>query len=289
MNKLSSQDRSALIRLASSLPAGDETRKAILAGLKVATPIWDAIPAIGRAPLSGGPRIIQVLSDKAKPGDKATLRNDMGDEYDVVLGAEVKTGPQGERNFLVKLASSLPAGNETRKAILAGLSQTAALKPADLEALKKVEAEEGMDPKAIGLSVSKIVALEKLGLVHYDRGDGTVLVTTEGEKHLKGKTAATKAVEPYQKVEGLPYGRGQKKNLFPKVTNERQLRELSKLLDKGFEAFEGGKSITKANQALADKLSALGVDTKSLWGGYDLWVTDAEGVEYDAHNDLGIG
>ena len=34
MNKLSSQDRSALIRLASSLPAGDQTRKAILAGLQ---------------------------------------------------------------------------------------------------------------------------------------------------------------------------------------------------------------------------------------------------------------
>lgn len=33
MNKISSQDRASLIRLASSLPAGDETRKAILAGL----------------------------------------------------------------------------------------------------------------------------------------------------------------------------------------------------------------------------------------------------------------
>ena len=33
MTKLSSQDRAALIKLASSLPAGDETRKAILAGL----------------------------------------------------------------------------------------------------------------------------------------------------------------------------------------------------------------------------------------------------------------
>lgn len=33
MNKISSQDRASLIRLASSLPAGDETRRAILAGL----------------------------------------------------------------------------------------------------------------------------------------------------------------------------------------------------------------------------------------------------------------
>ena len=89
-----------------------------------------------------------------------------------------------DRAALIRLASSLPPGSEERKAILAALSQTAAVKPADLEALKKVEAEEGMDPKAIGLSVSKIVALEKLGLVHYDRGDGSVLLTTEGKKLL---------------------------------------------------------------------------------------------------------
>lgn len=37
MNKISSKDRSALIRLASSLPAGDPSRKAILAGLKKAS------------------------------------------------------------------------------------------------------------------------------------------------------------------------------------------------------------------------------------------------------------
>ena len=36
MNKLSSQDRSALIKLASSLPAGSPERKAILASLKEA-------------------------------------------------------------------------------------------------------------------------------------------------------------------------------------------------------------------------------------------------------------
>lgn len=35
MNKLSSSDRAALIKLASTLPEGDETRKAILAGLKL--------------------------------------------------------------------------------------------------------------------------------------------------------------------------------------------------------------------------------------------------------------
>ena len=39
MNKISAQDRSNLIRLASSLPVGDENRRAILAGLvKLAAP-----------------------------------------------------------------------------------------------------------------------------------------------------------------------------------------------------------------------------------------------------------
>jgi len=37
MNKISKQDRIALIRLASSLPKGDENRRAILAGLKKAS------------------------------------------------------------------------------------------------------------------------------------------------------------------------------------------------------------------------------------------------------------
>ena len=41
MNKLSSNDRSALLRLASSLPVGDESRKVILAGLqKTSTRKW---------------------------------------------------------------------------------------------------------------------------------------------------------------------------------------------------------------------------------------------------------
>lgn len=75
---------------------------------------------------------------------------------------------------------------------LTGLA-SGALKPADLEALEKVQAEEGGDPKSIGLSFRKIFSLEKLGLVHYDRGDGSVLVTNEGRKHLKGKTASSQA------------------------------------------------------------------------------------------------
>lgn len=43
MIRLSSTDRSALIRLASSLPAGDETRRAILAGIKMADDKYEAL------------------------------------------------------------------------------------------------------------------------------------------------------------------------------------------------------------------------------------------------------
>jgi len=44
MNKLSSSDRSALIRLASSLPVGDKNRKAILAGLQKVEAAQDTGP-----------------------------------------------------------------------------------------------------------------------------------------------------------------------------------------------------------------------------------------------------
>ena len=49
MNKLSSQDRSALIRLASSLPAGNPNRKAILAGLKTASSVMTDPKKIAQA------------------------------------------------------------------------------------------------------------------------------------------------------------------------------------------------------------------------------------------------
>jgi len=196
-----------------------------------------------------------------------------------------------DRSALIRLASSLPAGDENRKAILAGLSQTAALKPADLEALKKVKAEEGMDPKAIGLSVSKIVALEKLGLVHYDRGDGSVLVTTEGQKHLKGKTAATKAVEPYRKVTGVPYDRNLKPDVL-KVKNEKELRQLSDLLDKLYVKGGNGRKVVPLTPSESKTLQKWGVNPETFsqgFGNYVLEVTDATGVDYDASNDLGIG
>jgi hypothetical protein len=44
MNKISKADRAALIKLASSLPKGDESRRAILAGLKnAAGPVWEEL------------------------------------------------------------------------------------------------------------------------------------------------------------------------------------------------------------------------------------------------------
>lgn len=49
MKNLTASDRSALIKLASSLPQGDETRKAILSGLKSAAYSFDKTPATATA------------------------------------------------------------------------------------------------------------------------------------------------------------------------------------------------------------------------------------------------
>lgn len=133
-----------------------------------------------------------------------------------------------DRSVLLRLASSLPPGDETRKAILAGLRRVL-------------------------------------------------------------KTAAATAVEPYQKVEGVQYGPGSRKVLFPQVKTERELRALSKLLDRAYEVFGEGQPITPRNRAIADKLDRVGLEPGQLWGGFMLFVTDATGTEYDASNDLGIG
>lgn len=100
------------------------------------------------------------------------------------------------------------------------------------------------------------------------------------------KAAAVKAEEPYKEVEGHPYTlRGGKPDTIKGVTNEKQLRDLSKLLDEAY---------GKMTPALEKKLSRYGVsprgieDLASGGGGYMLYLTDATGEEYDVSNDLGI-
>lgn len=195
MNKISSQDRAALIKLASALPKGSEERKAILAGLSQTAAGGTA--QYEKAVKTYGKEVIDSILDAASKLSGSSLHNFLQsferDEIDAEHGSVHAPGwkPPGA---LLKM----PKNKRPPSALLEKLvknhvkGKSAALKPADLEALKKVEDGAGMDPKAIGLSVSKIVALEKLGLVHYDRGDGSVLVTNEGRKLLKGKTAAVK-------------------------------------------------------------------------------------------------
>jgi hypothetical protein len=67
MNKISAQDRSNLIRLASSLPVGDENRRAILAGLvKLSAPY-----KFEKNEISGGLRCRnQSCGGNGKPGKK---------------------------------------------------------------------------------------------------------------------------------------------------------------------------------------------------------------------------
>lgn len=66
MNKLSSEDVSSLLRLAASLPTGDESRRAILSGLKKLggydKSVWSAAPGIHKA------EILEHLGRPRQPG-----------------------------------------------------------------------------------------------------------------------------------------------------------------------------------------------------------------------------
>ena len=64
MNKLSSQDRSSLIRLASSLPKGSKERRTILSGLKFASDVFiDFANFLKR----NRPKIDEVQMDRSGP------------------------------------------------------------------------------------------------------------------------------------------------------------------------------------------------------------------------------
>jgi len=80
MRNLTASDRQSLIRLAASLPVGDENRRAILSGLKgAATPhrtisfTWK-----GEIPKFPGSKV-------TKSGDKITIQTDNRDATDGVL------------------------------------------------------------------------------------------------------------------------------------------------------------------------------------------------------------
>jgi hypothetical protein len=101
---------------------------------------------------------------------------------------------------------------------------------------------------------------------------------------LLSREASVKAQEPYQKVEGHPYGRG-KVDVIKGVRTERELRDLSKLLDDSFQ-----KPLTRDLISKLKKwgVGPVGMEAITSGEGYMLYLTDATGEEYDVFNDLGI-
>ena len=94
MNKLSSSDRSSLIRLTSSLPAGEEKRKAILAGLagktassKTAAQLKGGPPPSETVELTiGGGRGPDILKLKVPAGQLQEYNDFLDDMYKAMGG-----------------------------------------------------------------------------------------------------------------------------------------------------------------------------------------------------------
>ena len=114
MNKISSSDRSALIRLASSLSAGDQTRKAILAGLQKVSG--------GESPEKISEKILSSFGDvsaleKKFPGIKKKLQAPLKKMLSsgATLGDdEIALISEGEAG---KMFSGVPGYSELEKAL----------------------------------------------------------------------------------------------------------------------------------------------------------------------------
>lgn len=74
---ITASDRSVLLRLASSLPKGDEVRRAILSSLKRASPetdaFWKNFGALEGLSYYSGKAVAFLMGEKIAPGEKAWL------------------------------------------------------------------------------------------------------------------------------------------------------------------------------------------------------------------------
>ena len=88
----------------------------------------------------------------------------------------------------------------------------------------------------------------------------------------------------------MPSDRSEKVD-FLRVKNEKELRQLSDLLDHLYAKGGKGRSVVPLTPSEYKTLQKWGVHPEKFsegYGNYILRVTDATGTEYDA-NDLGIG
>jgi len=210
-----------------------------------------------------------------------------------------------DRSSLIRIASELPVGSPERQAILASLTASSEKGAGSSAGLGRMFEENKKNTTDAIISLLQFIFIvEKESVQGVMAGADlkavkrrVMMALDEINKSLPilemavysdptTKLAAVKAEEPYKEVEGHPYTlRGGKPDTIKGVTNEKQLRDLSKLLDEAY---------GKMTPALEKKLSRYGVsprgieDLASGGGGYMLYLTDASGEEYDVYNDLGI-
>lgn len=103
MKNITASDRSALIRLASTLPAGSEDRKVILSSLKAASDYWDS-PTFAEAVGILQPHVkgmVDYLNKeskytwKASGGASPSSSLDFGEGASVTISAEAPRGEGG--------------------------------------------------------------------------------------------------------------------------------------------------------------------------------------------------
>lgn len=93
----------------------------------------------------------------------------------------MKTLTASDRSALIKLASSLPQGDETRKAILAGLQQTASEKPA--RSVKYDIYEERNGKKTLLKNKSSLAEAEKMADDPMGKYWGIIIVGDNGKSY----------------------------------------------------------------------------------------------------------
>jgi hypothetical protein len=122
---MAQSDLTAMIRLASTLPVGSPERRAILAGC-------EKLPAGGmrdnceKSKENGGVGKSKGKKDEKEDGKKDKKKDDGKMPADLLEKFKGKKKAAMERSAMIHLAASLPAGDESRRTLLASLSQTAA-------------------------------------------------------------------------------------------------------------------------------------------------------------------
>ena len=146
MNKVSTQDRSRLIRLASQMPVGSQTRRAILAGLQKVSMEHASEKALK-----------QYLKDHPNADPKNHTVNE--DKGDAKIPSKVKRPSEGDFDEAWDILDEAFASKKTKGAVT-HLGEGGTLSAASLDNLSKaLEELEGDDKKKVE-GIAKFVKAE---------------------------------------------------------------------------------------------------------------------------------